>query len=78
MILFMGSFQNKRFYNYDNEMLAKIVLCNENKCIKHVSTTMLQDIDIMPEKENWAVLVKRLLGSFGFQWSLVDTRGRQC
>ena len=27
---------------------------------------MLQDIDMMPEKENWAVLVKRLLVSLGF------------
>ena len=27
---------------------------------------MLQDIDMMPEKGNWAVLVKRLLGSLGF------------
>ena len=26
---------------------------------------MLQDIDMMPEKEKWAVLVKRLLGSLG-------------
>ena len=44
----------------------KIVLCNENKCNKHIYTIMLQNIDIMPEKENWAVLVKRLLGSLGF------------
>ena len=41
-------------------------MCNENKCIKHVYNMMLQDIDMMPEKENWAVLVKRLLGSLGF------------
>ena len=41
----------------------KIVLCNEDK---HVYNMMLQDIEMMPEKENWVVLVKCLLGSLGF------------
>ena len=27
---------------------------------------MKRDMDAMPEKENWAMLVKRLLGSWGF------------
>ena len=43
----------------------KIVIFNENKCIKHIYNNMLQDIDMMPEKEIWVVLVKRLLGSLG-------------
>ena len=27
---------------------------------------MLRDLESMPEKENWAMLVKRLLGTVGF------------
>ena len=42
------------------------MLCYENKCIKHVYNMMLQDIYIMSEKEIWAVLAKRLLGSLCF------------
>lgn len=59
------SFQNKRFFIIIKYWL-KIILCNENKLIKHVYNMMLQDIDTMANKENWALLVKKLLGSLGF------------
>ena len=58
-------FQSKRFYIIIKYWL-KIISCNENKYIKQVYYMMLSDIDAMPEKENWAMLVKRLLGSLGF------------
>ena len=38
----------------------------KKKCIKHVYYMMLRDMDAMPEKDNWAMLVKRLLDSLGF------------
>ena len=60
-----SSFQSKWFYIIIKYWL-KIISCNENKCIKHVYYMMLRDMDAMPEKENWAMLVKRLLDSLGF------------
>ena len=51
------------------EILAdalKVITCNENKYIKHIYNLMLSDIESMPESENWAMLVKRLLCSLGF------------
>ena len=44
----------------------KVITCNENKYIKHIYNMMLSDIESMPESENWAMLVKRLLCSLGF------------
>ena len=44
----------------------KVITCNENKYIKHIYNLMLSDIESMPESENWAMLVKRLLCSLGF------------
>ena len=39
----------------------KIIFCNENRYIKHIYNMMLQDMAVMPEKENWTALVKWLL-----------------
>ena len=45
-----SSLQNKRFYMIIKYWL-NIVLCNENKCVKHVYNMMLQDTNMMPEKK---------------------------
>lgn len=44
----------------------KIILCDEKKYIRHIYNMMLQDMNIMPAKQNWVALVKQLLGSLGF------------
>lgn len=59
------SFQNKRYFSIIKYWL-KIILCNENKLVRQIYDIMLLDIDRMENKENWALLVKRLLGSLGF------------
>ena len=43
-----------------------IILCHENKYIKHIYNMMLQDMKGVPGKENWAASVKQLLGTYMF------------
>ena len=59
------SCQCKRFFTIIRYWL-KIIFCDENKFIKHIYNMMLRDLESMPEKENWAMLVKRLLCTLGF------------
>ena len=44
----------------------KIILAEENKYIKIVYNLMLRDLERLPNKVNWASLVKHLLMSLGF------------
>ena len=44
----------------------KIIVCNEAKYIRYIYNMMLEDMDSMPDKDNWASLVKKLLESLGF------------
>lgn len=59
------SFQNKRYVSIIKYWL-KITLCNENKFVRKIYNMMLLDIENLENKENWALLVKRLLDSLGF------------
>ena len=59
------SFQTKRYLMIIKYWL-KIVLCPENRLIKIIYNMMLNDMESMPHKENWAKLVKQLLGCLGF------------
>ena len=56
------SFQNSRYYMIIKYWL-KIILCDENKYIKCIYNMMIQDMNGVPGKENWAALVKHLFGS---------------
>lgn len=44
----------------------KILFANENKYIKMVYNLMLGDLELLPNKVNWASLVRHLLLSLGF------------
>ena len=44
----------------------KILLAQENKYVKMVYELMLNDLDMLPNKTNWASLVRNLLMSLGF------------
>ena len=46
----------------------KILISDDNKYIKGVYTMMLYDLDIKPNKQNWASSVKQLLQSLGFNY----------
>ena len=46
----------------------KILMSDDNKYIKGVYTMMLHDLDIKPNKQNWAASVKQLLQSLGFNY----------
>ena len=59
------SFQTKRYLMIIKYWL-KIVLCPENRLIKIIYNMMLNDMESMPHIENWAKLVKQLLGCLGF------------
>ena len=59
------SFQTKRYLTIIKYWL-KIVLGPENRLIKTIYKMMLNDMESMPHKENWAKLVKQLLGCIGF------------
>ena len=59
------SFQTKRYLMIIKYWL-KIVLCPENRLIKIIYNMMLNDMESMQHKENWAKLVKQLLGCLGF------------
>ena len=59
------SFQTKRYLMIIKYCL-KIVLCPENRLIKIIYNMMLNDMESMPHEENWAKLVKQLLGCLGF------------
>ena len=59
------SFQNNRFFMIIKYWL-KIIVCNEAKNIRYIYNMMLEDMDRMPDKDNWASLVKKLLESLGF------------
>ena len=50
----LSSLQNKRFYMIIKYWLKIVFIMKIN-----ILNMMLQDIDMMPEKENWAVLVER-------------------
>ena len=53
MISFMGNldglFPNKKIFD-DCKILAKIVLCPENRLIKNIYNMLLKDIELMPHK----------------------------
>ena len=44
----------------------KVVQLNENKLVKCIYNMMLQDLELFPNKTNWALLVRDLLASLGF------------
>ena len=44
----------------------KILLAPDNKYIKLVFNLMLQDLEVLPNKVNWASLLHHLLMSLGF------------
>lgn len=44
----------------------KILSCHDNKYIKLVYNLMVKDMDLVPNKVNWASLVRHLLMSLGF------------
>ena len=44
----------------------KIILCGENKYIKCIYNMMIQDMNRVPGRENWAALVNHSLRSLGF------------
>ena len=52
----------------------KIISCNENKYIKQVYNTMLNDMETHPLKQNWALSVKQLLSRLGFM-EVWDSQG---
>ena len=59
------SFDVKRHYNIVRYWL-KVIKSSDIKYIKIIYNLMLQDTENNPGKINWAVLVKNLLGSLGF------------
>ena len=59
------SFEVKRHYNIIRYWL-KVIKSSDIKYIKIIYNLMLEDIENNPEKINWAVLVRNLLGSLGF------------
>lgn len=59
------SFQVKRHYNIIRYWL-KIIKSSDIKYIKIIYNVMLEDIQSNPGKINWVALVKKLLGSLGF------------
>ena len=59
------SFEVKRHYNIIRYWL-KVIKSSDIKYIKFIYNLMLEDIENNPEKINWAVLVRNLLGSLGF------------
>ena len=44
----------------------KILQCNERKYVSHIYKMMLADLEVYPNKVNWAYLVKDLLSRLGF------------
>ena len=48
------------------EYWFKILQAPENKYIKSVYNLMLHDLEVLPNKVNWASLLRQLLMSFGF------------
>ena len=44
-----GLFPNKKIFD-DCKILAKIVLCPENRLIKNIYNMLLKDIELMPHK----------------------------
>ena len=70
MISFMGNWDGllfkQKIYLTIIKYWLKIVLCPENRLIKVIYNMMLNDMESMPHKENWAKLVKQLLGYLGF------------
>ena len=59
------NYTTKRYFII-NKYWLKILLTPENKYIKLVFNIMLKDIEEMPNKTNWASLVRQLLMSLGF------------
>ena len=59
------SYITKRYFSI-LKYWFKILLAEENKYIKIVYKRMLRDLERLPNKVNWAFLVKHLLMSFGF------------
>ena len=43
-----------------------MITSEDNKYINYIYKLMIDDIDSHPSKSNWALLVKKLLGSLGF------------
>ena len=58
-------FQSRRFTNIIKYWL-KILTSSENKIIKKAYNTMLNDLILYPNKDNWASMVRTLLSKLGF------------
>ena len=56
----------------------KILQTPENKYVKIIYNMMIRDIEELPNKANWASLVRNLLASLEIPRSLVSTRGWKC
>lgn len=59
------NYQTKRHYKIIKYWL-KVITSEDNKYISYIYKLMIDDIDSNPRKSNWALLVKNLLGSLGF------------
>ena len=58
-------YQSRRYINIV-KLWLKIVHTEERKYIKCTYNMMLNDIELRPNKQNWASVVKRLLSRLGF------------
>ena len=58
-------YQSLRYINIVKFRL-KIVHADQRKYIKCIYNTMLTDIELRPNKQNWASMIKHLLSRFGF------------
>lgn len=59
------NYQTKRYHKIIKYWL-KIITSEDNKYINYIYEIMLDDIDSNQRKNNWARMVKNLLGSLGF------------
>lgn len=58
-------YQSQRYINIVKFWL-KLVYSNNNKYIKCIYNMMLHDLEVNPNKQNWASMVKNMLGRLGF------------
>ena len=59
-------FQSRRYINIIKYWFKILVTSDDNKLIKSVYNSLLNDIETHPHKENWASSVKSLLSRLGF------------
>ena len=61
----VDKYQTKRLVQIINNWY-KILTSQDTKCIRHVYSLVLQDVEAHPNDVNWAVLAKSLLSELGF------------